>query len=301
MAAQRDEAATRGLAAAVGAYGLWGVLPLYFRAVGAVPPLEIVAHRIAWSMLLLLVILYFRKRFAGLVEVFSSRRLLLPLVASAILMAGNWLLYIWAVQNGHVIASSLGYFLNPMLNVLLGFAFLRERLTRVQWLAVGFAGAGVAVLAAGAASSLWISLALGGSFAVYGLIRKVIPTGPMVGLSVETMLLLPLALGGLAWWAASGTLVFGPETSVQTDLLLAASGVLTAVPLLLFAFAAQRLTLATMGLVQYLAPTTQFLLGVLLFREPLTSAHLLAFPLIWTGLAIYSWSAWRVLVRPNRV
>ena len=293
MGTQGDEAATRGLAAAVGAYALWGVLPLYFRAVGAVPPLEIVAHRIAWSVLLLLAILYFRKRLGGLVEVFSSRRLLLPLVASACLIAVNWLVYIWAVQNGHVIAASLGYFLNPMLNVLLGFAFLRERLTRVQWVAVAFAGVGVVVLAAGALSTLWISLALAASFGLYGLIRKIVPTGPMVGLSAETIILLPAALAGLVWWSSTGALTFGASASLQTDLLLAASGAVTALPLLLFAFAAQRLTLATMGLVQYIGPSIQLLLGLLLFREPLTTAHLIAFPLIWTGLAIYSWSAWR--------
>lgn len=300
MAGQGDEAAARGLAAAVGAYALWGVLPLYFRAVGAVPPLEIVAHRIAWSVLLLLAILYFRNRLGGLVEVFSSRRLLLPLVASACLIAINWLVYIWAVQNGHVIAASLGYFLNPMLNVLLGFAFLRERLTRVQWVAVAFAGVGVVVLAAGALSTLWISLALAASFGLYGLIRKIVPTGPMVGLSAETIILLPAALAGLVWWSSTGALTFGNSAPVQTDLLLAASGAVTAVPLLLFAFAAQRLTLATIGLVQYIGPSIQLLLGLLLFREPLTTAHLIAFPMIWTGLAIYSWSAWRTFSRPVR-
>ena len=273
------------------------MLPLYFRAVGTVAPLEIVAHRISWSVLLLLVILYFRKRLGGLVEVFSSRRLLLPLVASACLIAINWLVYIWAVQNGHVIAASLGYFLNPMLNVLLGFTFLRERLTRVQWVAVGFAGVGVIVLAAGALSTLWISLALAASFGLYGLIRKVIPTGPMVGLSAETIILLPAALGGLAWWAATGTLAFGGSAPLRTDVLLAMSGAVTALPLLLFAFAAQRLTLATIGLVQYIGPSIQLALGLLLFREPLTIAHLVAFPLIWTGLAIYSWSAWRTYSR----
>ncbi len=300
MTAPTNEPAARGLAAAVGAYALWGVLPLYFRAVGAVPPLEIVAHRIAWSVLLLLAILFFRKRLGGLAEVFSSWRLLLPLVVSATLIAINWLIYIWAVQNGHVIAASLGYFLNPMLNVLLGFAFLRERLTRAQWLAVGLAGAGVVVLAAGALSTLWISLALAASFGVYGLIRKIAPTGPMVGLSAETIILMPAALGGLFWWASQGTLVFGVSAPLRTDLLLAASGAVTALPLLLFAFAGQRLTLATMGLIQYIGPSIQLLLGVLLFREPLTAAHLVAFPLIWAGLALYSWSAWRTYSRAVR-
>lgn len=262
-------------------------MPLYFRALSAVPPLEMVAHRVAWSVLLLLAILYFRKRLTGLAEVLTSPRLLWPLAISSVLMGGNWLLYIWAVNSNQVVAASLGYFLNPMLNVLLGFLVLKERLNRTQWLAVGFAAAGVAVLAAGALSTLWISLTLGGSFAIYGLIRKLVPTGPMVGLSAETILLLPAALIGLGWWSANGSLALIDATPTTTALIIA-SGAITAFPLLLFAFAAQRLTLATLGLVQYIGPTLQLGIGVFLFGEALTITHMVAFPLIWAGLAIYS-------------
>jgi chloramphenicol-sensitive protein RarD len=282
----------RGLIAAVGAYGIWGLLPLYFRALGPVPPMEVVSHRILWSVVLLLVILYFRRGYGALRQVLTSHRLLLPLVASAALIAANWLIYIWAVQHGHVIGSSLGYFLIPMLNVLLGFAVLGERLTRLQWIAVALAGAGVAVLAAGALSTLWISLSLALTFGFYGLIRKLIPTGPMVGLAAETLLLAPFAAAGIALWAARGTLAFG-HVPLTTDLLLIAGGAITTVPLLLFAYGAQRLRMATLGLLQYIGPTIQLLLGLFLFGEPLTHAHMIAFPLIWAALALYSWSALR--------
>ena len=284
--------AQRGFIAALAAYGIWGMLPLYFRALGPVPPLEVVSHRIIWSVALLLVILHFRKGYGRLLEVLTSPRLLLPLVASAALIAANWLIYIWAVQHGHVIGSSLGYFLIPMLNVLLGFAVLGERLTRLQWGAVALAGAGVTVLAAGALSTLWISLGLALTFGLYGLIRKVIPTGPMVGLAAETILLAPFAAIGLALWTAKGTLAFG-TVPLRIDLLLIAGGAITTVPLLLFAFGAQRLRLATLGLLQYVGPTIQLLLGLFLFNEPLTEAHKIAFPLIWAALALYSWSALR--------
>lgn len=273
---------------------MWGVLPLYFRAIGAVPPTEIVAHRICWSVLLLLAILAVRKRIGGLVTALTTRRLLLPLMASAALIAVNWLVYIWAVQHHQVIAASLGYFLNPLLNVVLGFFVLRERLDRTQWVAVACAALGVAVLAAGALSTLWISLTLAGSFGLYGLIRKVTPVDPMVGLAAETVVLMPVAFGWLLWLGATGALLFASgDAPTGRDALLVASGAITALPLLLFAFAAQRLRLATLGLIQYLGPTIQLVLGLLLFGEHLTTAHMIAFPLIWLGLAIYSIAALR--------
>ncbi len=281
----------RGMTAGIAAYALWGIMPIYFRALDGVDALEIVANRILWSVLLLLVILVFRARIATLIATLRSARLLLPLIASALLIAANWLIYIWAVQNDHVIAASLGYFLNPVINVLLGFVVLGERLSRMQWVAVACAGAGVAVLAAGAMATLWISVSLALSFALYGLIRKMAPTGPMVGLTVETIVLLPAALGVIGWMGAAGTLSLF-HSGPAIDGLLMLSGAITAIPLLLFAFAAQRLTLATIGLLQYLAPTIQFLLGLFLFHEPLRPAHLIAFPLIWLGLAIYSAAAW---------
>ena len=281
-----------GLAAGLGAYAIWGLMPVYFHALGSVPLLQVVAHRIVWSALLLLVVLALRNRLAELVRTLVTPRLILPLSLSALLIAVNWLLYIWAVQQHQIVAASLGYFLNPLLNVLLGFAVLGERLQRAQWMAVGLAAAGVAILAAGALSTLWISLGLALSFGVYGLVRKTAQSGPLVGLAAETVVLLPLALGAFAWWQSAGTLMLSGE-SRWTMPLLAFAGVITAVPLLLFSFAARRLRLATLGLLQYVGPTLQLLLGLFLYGEHLTAAHSLAFPLIWAALALYSWSAWR--------
>lgn len=284
--------ARSALAQALGAYFIWGFLPIYFNLLKAVPPLEVVAHRIVWSVLLLLAMLYFRGRLAALWEALTTRAMLLPMLATALLIAANWLIYIWAVTNGHVAAASLGYFLNPLLNVLLGFLFLKERLTRWQWVAVGLAGVGVAILATGALDMLWISLSLALSFGIYGLIRKMAPVGPMVGLASETIILLPLAMAALAIWTVDGTGHFG-ALGTRTDALLLFGGVVTAVPLLLFASAARQMPYATIGLIQYIGPTIQFLLAIFLYREPLTTAHLLTFPLIWAGLLLYSWDMWR--------
>jgi chloramphenicol-sensitive protein RarD len=293
MTASKSQPVARGaLAQALGAYFIWGFLPIYFNLLKAVPPLEVVAHRIVWSVLLLLVMLYFRGRLAALWEALTTRAMLLPMIATALLIAANWLIYIWAVTNGHVAAASLGYFLNPLLNVLLGYLFLKERLTRVQWIAVALAGAGVAILATGALDALWIALSLALSFGVYGLIRKIAPVGPMVGLASETIILLPLALVALAVWTAEGSGHFG-TLGTQTDMLLLLAGVVTAVPLLLFASAARRMPYATIGLIQYIGPTIQFLLAIFLYREPLTMTHLVTFPLIWSGLILYSWDLWR--------
>lgn len=289
---QSKSPATTGLYAAFTAYALWGVLPIYFHVLVGVAPLEIVAHRIIWSVFLLLAILLLRGRLAALWETLGNWRLISPLIASALLIAANWLLYIWAVQNGHILAASLGYFLNPILNVLLGFAVLRERLSRAQWCAVALAGAGVIVLGVGALSTLWISISLALSFGVYGLIRKMTPAGPMVGLTAETLVLLPFALFGMAYWSHSGALAFG-NLGAAKDVLLLSAGVITAVPLLLFAFAARRLRYATMGLIQYLGPTIQMLLGLFAYGEAMSTAHMIAYPLIWGALALYSWSAIR--------
>ena len=293
MTAETSQPIARGaLAQAVGAYFIWGFLPVYFNALKAVPPLEVVAHRIVWSVLLLLAMLYVRKRLGALWVALTTRAMLLPMVATALLIAANWLIYIWAVTNGHVAAASLGYFLNPLLNVLLGFLFLKERLTRRQWVAVGLAGAGVAILATSALDALWISVSLALSFGAYGLIRKMAPVGPMVGLASETIILLPLAIVALAVWTAQGTGHFG-TLGTGTDALLVLAGVVTAVPLLLFASAARQMPYATIGLIQYIGPTIQFLLAIFLYREPLTMTHLVTFPLIWAGLVLYSWDMWR--------
>lgn len=280
------------LAQAVGAYFIWGFLPVYFNLLKAVPPLQVVAHRVIWSVLLLVGLLWFRKSLAALWQALTTRAMLVPMLASAVLIGANWLIYIWAVTNGYIAASSLGYFLNPLLNVLLGFLFLKERLTRLQWAAVALAGLGVAIMATGALDALGIALMLALSFAFYGLIRKVAPVGPMVGLAGETIILLPAALALFGWWAVAGQGRFG-TLGPGTDALLIASGVVTALPLLLFASAARRMKYATIGLIQYIGPTIQFMLAIFLYREPLTTTHLVTFPLIWAGLALYSFDVWR--------
>lgn len=280
------------LAQAVGAYFIWGFLPIYFKALASVPPLEVVAHRIAWSVLLLLLVLALRRRLAALIETFATPRLLGALALSAVLIAINWLIYIWAVTHDHVAAASLGYFLNPLVNVLLGRLVLHESLSHRQWMAVALAGLGVLVLATGALSTLWISLSLALSFGCYGLIRKMAPVGPMVGLAAETILLLPAALGFLLLWVGPAGGAFGHQ-SVKIDALLIAGGAVTAIPLLLFASAARRMKYATIGLIQYIGPSIQFALAVLVYGEPLTRTHIIAFALIWLALIVYSLDALR--------
>ncbi len=281
-----------GLPQALGAYVAWGLMPLFFKALTSVAPMEVVAHRIVWGALLLIAVLAILGRLGELRTVLRTRKSMATLSATAILIAINWLIYIWAVFNDHVVAAALGYYLNPLLNVVLGYVVLKERLSRAQVFAVALAAVGVAVLAGGALSTLWVSLALAGSFGTYGLIKKMTPVGPMVGMATETLILSPVALGFLVWLAFVGGGAFGVQ-SRDIDLLLIAGGAVTAIPLVLFASAAKQMKFATLGVIQYLAPTIQFLLGVFLYHEALTTAHLIAFPLIWTGLILYSWDAWK--------
>jgi chloramphenicol-sensitive protein RarD len=267
------------------AYAVWGVMPLYFKALAAVRPTEIVAHRILWSLVLLAVVATLWRRWPQIRAVLADPRLALVLLLTATLIGVNWTVYIYAVVSGHVLEGSLGYYLNPLVNVLLGVAFLKERLTRAQAAAVALAAVAVATLALGAGSALWISLTLAASFASYGFVRKVAPVDALEGLTVESLFLAPLALGWIAWLAAhheSGFLV-----ARRTDLLLVLGGAVTAIPLLLFTAAAKRLPYSTLGFLQYVAPSVQFLLAVAVFGEPLTPAHLLSFAMIWAALAVF--------------
>nr|WP_311269679.1 EamA family transporter RarD [Sphingobium sp. WCS2017Hpa-17] len=272
--------------AALGAYGLWGLLPLFFRLLHHVDPVEIVTQRILWSLLLILAILAVRKGIAPFIAALRDRRLVLPLAGSAIMIGINWLTYVWAVNEGHIVAASLGYFLNPLVNVTLGVLVLKEKLRRPQMLAIAVASVGVAILAASALTTLWISLSLAFSFAFYGLLRKLTPVAPMTGLGVETALLTPLAIAYLLWELSHGGTGFGQDG--PTTALLIISGAVTTVPLVLFAMAAQRLPMATLGLMQYLAPTLQFLSGVLLFGEKLSGGQMASFGLIWVGLILFA-------------
>ena len=280
----------RGLWLGAGAYILWGLLPLYLKLLTGVPAVQVLAHRVVWSLLLLAIVVVVLGRLRT-VRAAARGRTLALLGASATLIAINWLTYIWAVQHAHVLEASLGYFINPLVNVALGVAVLGERVSRVQRVAVGIAAAGVLAMALSGGGAIWISLVLAVSFGLYGLIRKVAAIDALGGLTIETLLLAPLSLVVLAWAGAAGNAAFGQERSV--DLLLILAGPVTAAPLLLFAAAARRLTLATLGLLQYLGPTLQFAEAVLIFGEPLRPVHVVTFAAIWTGCALYAWDAWR--------
>jgi chloramphenicol-sensitive protein RarD len=277
-----------GLAFGVGSYTLWGVLPLYIHLLNAVPALQVLAHRVLWSLALLIVLILVLRRARGIIAAARGRTLLL-LGGSALMIGINWIVYIWAVQNGHVLEASLGYFINPLVNVALGFAFLGERLRRLQMGAIAIAAAGVLLLAASGGGALWLSLMLALSFGFYGLLRKVAAIDALGGLTVETLLLAPLSIAVLLYAGQSGTTAFGQSTHL--DILLALAGVVTAAPLLLFAAAARRLPLATLGLLQYIAPTLQFAEAVLIFGEPVGTVHIVTFTLIWTGCALYAFDA----------
>jgi chloramphenicol-sensitive protein RarD len=291
-----DAEARKGVACGLSAYLLWGFLPVYFKLLGEVLPTEVVAQRVLWSVLFLAGLILIRRRWSQLRAAVGNPKALRILAFSALLIGANWLIYIWAIGAKHVLETSLGYFLNPLVNVVMGVVLLKERLTRAQGVAVGLAALGVSVLAVGASAGLWISLSLAGTFATYGLLRKIAPVESLEGLMTETMLLAPFAALYLLWLGAQGGMKFGTE--LDLSLLLALGGVVTAVPLLLFAAGARRLRYSTLGLLQYVAPTIQFLLAVLAYGEPLTTAHLICFALIWTGLAIYATDSLRRVPGP---
>ncbi|HKU92682.1 MAG TPA: EamA family transporter RarD [Sphingomicrobium sp.] len=275
----------RGFLLGLGAYTLWGVLPLYFKAIAEVSAVDIVAHRVLWSLPFLAALIAIGRGWPRVRAAAASRKTLGVLVLTALLIGGNWLLYVYAVTSGHILAASFGYYLNPLANVLLGRFVLKEQLTRLQWTAVAIAGAGISVLAAGALGQLWISLTLCVSFALYGLLRKVVTADAMTGLGIETALLFPLALIWLAWRTAAGAPTFGSSTTTGGLLLLA--GIVSTTPLLLFTAAARKLAYSTLGMLQFIAPTLQFLIAVVLYGEPFTRAHAVAFVAIWTALALY--------------
>ena len=280
-----------GLPFALGAYVIWGFVPVYFKLLSHVPPVEVVAQRTLWSIPLLMVIMYFRKQTGEFLAIFRHRANLRNLLASAALIAVNWLIYIWAVSTDHILAASLGYYLNPLVNVLLGRIFLAERLRPMQLVAVAIAALGVAILIGDALDTLWVSVSLACSFGLYGLIRKITPVGAVPGLAVETTLLAPLSLAALLWFGVNGTGGFGDDA--QTSGLLVLAGVVTAVPLLLFATAARRMSYASLGFVQYLAPSIVFLLGVFVYGEPLSTTKLVCFMLIWVSIAVFCIDALR--------
>jgi chloramphenicol-sensitive protein RarD len=289
--AERSQEA-KGIIYGVLAFLTWGILPAYWRLLKGVPAHEILAHRVVWSALFVAGLLAWRGRGRELLAALRNPRVVRTFLASASLIGVNWLIFIWAVVNGHVLQASLGYFINPLVNVLIGAVVLKERLSRPQLIAVAFATAGVLNLALRADGVPWIALSLAGTFAAYGLIRKTAPIDSLVGLGLESALLAPLAFGVLVWMEWEGTAVFLHRDAL-TNFVLIFAGVVTALPLLWFAHAARRLTFATLGLLQYIAPTGQFLLAVVAYGEPFSDVHALSFGLIWTGLLLYSITARR--------
>jgi len=297
----KDEGSRRGaagVALGLGAYLIWGFFPLYFRALAGVTPAEILAHRILWSSISLFLFVGLLGAFAPVRRAFGSLRTVGALAISTVLISVNWFVFIFAVDTGHVLEASLGYFITPLVNVLLGRLFLGERLRPVQSVAVLLATVGVLVKSATLGQFPVISLILAASFGGYGLVRKKTPVDAVTALTVETALLAPLALLYALYLARTGAAHF-LGGSLRIDLLLVFAGVLTAVPLVLYGAAILRLRLATVGILQYLVPTMHFLLAVFAFGEPFTANHLAAFSLIWAGLFIYALDTFRSLKRAD--
>jgi chloramphenicol-sensitive protein RarD len=292
--------ATRGALAAATGFLIWGLVPVYWKQLVGVNPVELITHRITWSLVFLLAVIAWQGNFSELRNAFKSGRLIGLNLLSSVLLATNWTVYVWAVNSGHVIESSLGYFLVPLVNVALGSVLLHERLRPLQWTAIGCAALGVGLLLFRAGHFPWIALVIAGTWSAYGLLKKKSSLGAITGLTVETLLLFPVAAALLLWWHHTGEGALGRVDTRQHVLVLIV-GVVTAVPLLLFSYGAQRIRLTTLGLLQYLAPTVQFMLGYFLYREPFDAERLQSYGLIWCGLALYTadgfWTQRRMLLK----
>ena len=279
----------KGSLYAISAFLLWGLSPIFYKALTTASAVEIIAHRVVWSVLLMSVLLIYIKRFPIILNILCTPRLLWILVISGTAVGFNWLVYVWSVNNGHLLQASLGYYINPLVNVVLGVMFMNERHGRLQWAAVLLATIGVLNMVVMGGQVPWIALALACSFGAYGAIRKVIPVGAMEGLFVETLLFFPFALTYLFWLDADGSGQFATGWTMSGLLVL--SGAVTTIPLLLFTAAAKRLRLSTVGFMQFITPTGHFLLGVFLYGEAFSRTHLVTFVLIWLALALYSWAS----------
>ncbi len=288
-----QERSKLGIIYPLAAYTIWGLLPLYWKQLEAIPATDILAHRIFWSFLFLAVIILFRKQWRETSVIFKSKKSFLTIASASILISINWLIYIWAVNNGHIVEASLGYYINPLLTILLGSAVLHEKSDKWQVISIILAFTGVAYLTYQHGSLPWIALTLAVSFAIYGLVKKITPMGPLTGLTAETMLVAPFALVFLTFQLSATTTY--SELPGTTLLLVTLSGIATSVPLLLFAKGAKSVTLTTLGFVQYLSPSISLAIGIFVFSEPFTSAHKISFGLIWSALFIYTISRREVL------
>lgn len=283
----------KGLFYALGCYLFWGGFPIFWYPLyqSAMPATQIMAHRVLWSAVFAALLLIWFKKGAAIWQIFRQPKLLLCFVVSALLIGANWLIYLWAIVNNRVLDASLGYFINPLFNVLLGFIFFRERLNRWQLLAIVLASIGIAWLTIPMQQIPWVALLLAGSFGIYGLVRKLVPIEALVGITLETFILLPLALAYLIWCALNNTLIFSELSTLQTTILLT-SGAATTIPLLLFTAGAQRISLSLLGILQYLSPSLQLLCGILLFNEALNGARLNAYMWVWAGLLVFLIGTW---------
>lgn len=277
----------RGVAATAAAFLIWGLFPLYIVGLSSVSALQITAHRVAWSCLFVLALLAYRRELGGIAEAVKRPGILLRLAASAILVSINWLAFVWAVNNNQTVEVSLGYYINPLLNVVLGILVLKERLNRLQWIAVAIATAGVAYLAFETGRVPWVALAVASSFGVYGLIRKVAKVDALPGLAIEMILLTPIAVGYLIWCEVQGIGSFG-HAGPLVGTLLVVSGVVTATPLALFAIGARLLPYSTVGILQYIAPSLQLVCAVFIMGEPFQHARAVGFASIWVALVVYA-------------
>lgn len=280
----------KGLLAGIGAYALWGVIPIYWKLLAGVDAIELIAHRAVWGLGAFAALVAIAGQLGTLGRALRDRHVVGVMALSAALLAVNWTVFVWATLDGHLLDASLGYFINPLVSVALGTVFLRERLSRLQWLAIALASAGVAILTWHAGRVPWIALVLASTFGLYGLVRKTANVDAVVGSTIETLWMVPVAIAYLAWIAERGGAL--GHASATTHTLLVGTGIITAVPLVLFTVAARRLPLSTVGFLQYLAPTGQFVLATLVYGEPVPTERLFAFVVIWAGLAVFSADLW---------
>lgn len=276
----------KGILYAIGAYMMWGLFPLYWKQLEIIPALQIIGHRIGWSFILLLLVVLVTGQWKAFRAAASDRKTIRIYLVAAVLISVNWFTYVWAVNHGFVVETSLGYYINPLFSVLLGVTIFRERLRPVQWVPIGLAALGVAYLGFHYGSLPWIALTLAFTFGLYGMVKKVAPLGSLYGLTLETGLLFLPALAYLGWCEYIGQGAF-LHSGLQRDWMMIGGGLVTTVPLLLFASAAPRVPLTVIGVLQYVNPTMQFLLGVLLYKEPFTHDRLIGFGLVWAGLILF--------------
>jgi chloramphenicol-sensitive protein RarD len=276
----------KGIWYGLGAYILWGFFPIYWKLLHEVSALQVIGHRITWSFLLLIAVILLTREWTEFRSAARSPKVIGIYAIAGVLLSINWLIYVWGVNSGFIVETSLGYFINPLVSVLLGVFFLRERLRSMQWVAVGLAAVGVTYLTVTYGRPPWIALSLAFSFGTYGLVKKLAPLGSLYGLTLETALLFPLALIYLAFVESRGVGAFLHQ-DVLTDILLIGTGAVTSIPLLMFASAARQIPLTMIGVLQYIAPTLQFLIGVFLYHEPFDQSHLIGFSLVWLALMIF--------------